>query len=124
FQVTVCVVPPDQVTAVLGAVTANGPTSLRTDTVVVSVAKPPPFERLSRAVTRNVMVRVVVGSDSPRVLTLFRMSDSFGNVRAGEVVGLKLRKMGRFPLSVLGGEAAPRSYSSQQKVIGSPFGSL
>jgi hypothetical protein len=58
-------------------------------------------------------VRVVVGSDSPRVAVFDRMSESFGNVRAAEVVGLKERKIGRLPLSVLGGEAVPRSYCSQ-----------
>src|SRR5688572_11196746 len=112
-QVTVCVEPAGQLTFVLGAVTTNGPASAREVTVVVSAEKPPPPERLSRAVTRKVMVRVVVGSDSPSVDVLLRMSDSFGKVREGDVVGLNDRKIGRLPLSVLGGEAVPRSYCSQ-----------
>jgi hypothetical protein len=114
FQVTACVEPAAHVTAVLGAVTVNGPASLRTLSCMVSMAVPPPPARLSRAVTRNVIVRVVVGSSSPMVLVLDKMSESLGNVRDGEEVGLNDRKIGRFPLSVLGGEAVPRSYSSQE----------
>src|ERR1041385_3526905 len=70
------------------------------------------------------MVRFVVGSDSPRVEVLFRISESFGNVRAGLTVGLKERKIGRLPSSVFGGDCVPRSYSSHANVSASPFASL
>jgi hypothetical protein len=52
-------------TAVLGLVMRNGPLAPLTLTVACDEATPPPPARLSRAVTWNVMVRVVVGSASP-----------------------------------------------------------
>ena len=69
FQVTVKGIPPVTVTAVFGAVTPNGPLSARTFTAVVASLIPPPPARLSRTVTRNCIVRVVVGMDSPLIKT-------------------------------------------------------
>jgi hypothetical protein len=60
------------------------------------------------------MVRVVVGSDSPKVVVPARLSESFGKVREGLDTGSKERKSGRVPSSVLGGEGFPRSNCSQQ----------
>src|SRR2546423_12191746 len=51
FHVTVWVEPAAQLTAVLGAVTTNGPLVADTLTCIESELMPPPFERLSRAVT-------------------------------------------------------------------------
>ena len=92
-QVTVCSEAPGQDTAVFGEVTRNGPASPRTASTMSSEALPPPPARLSRAVTRNVMLRVMLGSTSPNVDTLFRMSESRGKVRVGEVVPVKERKI-------------------------------
>ena len=47
-----------------------------------------------------------------------------GNVRAVLEVGRNERKSGRVPSSLLGGEAAPKSNSSQTQVSASPFGSV
>src|SRR5215213_10066940 len=81
FQVTACCVPAVQLTAVPGAVTVNGPAAAETFTVRKAKLTPPPPALLSRAVSRNVIVRVVVGSDSPNVVVPFRMSLRRGNVR-------------------------------------------
>ena len=112
-QATVCTSPPVHVTAVFGCVTKNGPASAVTLTVVDARSTPPPPLRLSSAVRRKVIVRVVVGNDSPIVDVLLNKSDSFGNVRDGLVVARKERKMARVPLSVFGGAAVPWSNSSQ-----------
>src|SRR5262249_22776363 len=104
------------VTAVLGAVIRKGPAALTTVTVMVSEAIPPPLARLSRAVSLKSMLRSVVGSDSPRVVVLLRISLSLGRIRLGLLVGGNERKIGRLPLSVLGGAGAPRSNSSQSYV--------
>lgn len=114
FQLTVCCVPVLQVTFVLGEVTVKGPAVETTLTSAVSLLVRPPPARLSRTVTRKLRVRVVVGSDSPSDEVLFSMSESFGKVRDGLLTGSKDRKMGRLPSSVLGGEALPRLYCSQQ----------
>ena len=65
FQVTVCVEPPAQITAVAGAVIAKGPAVLTDATVVASESTPPPPPRLSRTVRRKCIVRDVVGIVSP-----------------------------------------------------------
>src|SRR5512132_1323020 len=85
---------------------------------------PPPLKRLSRPVTRKFIVRVVTGSDSPKVGNPFKISLTRGNVRDGLETAAKDRNIGRLPSSVLGGEAAPRSNSSQQKERSSPSASL
>src|ERR1051325_6279260 len=115
-QVTVCGTPAVQVTFVFGEVTRNGPAPALTTTVFVAVLMPPPPARLSRTVTRKLMVRWIVGRTSPMIVGLFNRFESFGNVRDGLVVGLKERRIGlALPsLSLSGGEAGPRSYSSQQ----------
>src|SRR5262245_24667558 len=77
FQVTVCVPPPVQVTAVFGAVTANGPAAAVTFTVVEALETPPPPARLSRTTALKVIVRVIVGIASPKLDVLLRMSPSF-----------------------------------------------
>jgi len=65
FQVTVCVELAGQVTADAGAVIAKGPAVETEATVVVSEFTPPPPLRLSRAVRRKFIVRLVVGIVSP-----------------------------------------------------------
>ena len=65
FQVTVCVEAAGQETADAGAVIAKGPAVETEATVVVSEFTPPPPPRLSRAVSRKFIVRVVVGRVSP-----------------------------------------------------------
>src|SRR5262245_34307779 len=65
FQVTDCDDPPCQLTAVFGCVTAKGPAVETTLTCIAALAVPPPAARLSRAVKRKFMVRVVEGSVSP-----------------------------------------------------------
>ena len=65
FQVTLRLVSAGTVTAVLGAVTANGPAAPAMVTVDVAVLMPPPLARLSRATTWNVIVRVIAGRSSP-----------------------------------------------------------
>ena len=50
----------------------------------------------------------------PMVETPLRMSLSRGNVREGLPTGANERKIGRAPSSLFGGDAAPRSNSSQQ----------
>src|SRR5215467_9222083 len=85
FQLTVpC---PDQETPLVGAVTRNGPAEATTVTWESPLSTPPAPARLSRAVTRKFMVRLVDGNRSPAVVVLFTMSDSWGNVRLGFVVG-------------------------------------
>jgi hypothetical protein len=64
FQVTFWVEPAVQTTAADGLVTSNGPASARTFSCVSAEFTAPPFARLSRTVTLNRMVRVVVGNDS------------------------------------------------------------
>src|SRR5262249_34864804 len=95
-----------------------------TFTCIVAELTPPPPTRLSRAVTWKFILRVVVGSDSPKVEVLFKISWSLGKVRAGLTVGLKERKIGRLPSSGFGGDCVPRSYSSHANVSASPFASL
>src|SRR5258708_127338 len=86
---------------------------------------PPPPARLSRATTRNSIVRFVVGSISPGVDVLFKMSAHFGNVLDALVVGENERKSGLPPLSgAVSVIEGPRSRSSQQYVRGSPSASL
>src|SRR5262245_56571513 len=65
FQVTVRPVFPPHETAVLGAVTENGPATTVGTTTVVAVEMAPAPARLSRAVTMNVIVRFVDGRTSP-----------------------------------------------------------
>ena len=66
FQVTVCVEPLAQLTAVFGAVTANGPETLSTvTTVLASLVPPPPL--LSRTVTRKFKVRLAFANTSPAI---------------------------------------------------------
>jgi hypothetical protein len=65
FQVTVCVELAGQLTADAGAVIVKGPAVAREVTVVVSEFTPPPPPRLSRAVRRKFIVRLVVGIVSP-----------------------------------------------------------
>jgi hypothetical protein len=90
-----------------------------------AVFTPPPPARLSRAVTRKFIARVVVGITSPMASVLFSKSCSRGNTRAGMLVGFHDRKSGLLPLSgMVTVVAGPRSRSSQQNVNGSPFGSL
>ena len=62
FHVTVR--NPDQLVVVFGEVTTNGPAPPTEVTVMSESATPPPPTRLSRAVTRNFIVRPVVGSFS------------------------------------------------------------
>ena len=124
FHVTVCVEPPPQFTAVFGDVTTKGPALDVTASTIASELTPPPAARLSRTVALKFIFRVVVGSASPIVDVLFRMSDSFGNVREGLAAAGNERKTGRAPSSVIGGEAAPRSISSHEYVSGSLSGSL
>src|SRR5207244_12319822 len=54
----------------------------------------------------------------------FRMKFNDGKIRVGLLTPRKERNSGREPSSVFGGDCAPRSSSSQQKVTASPFGSL
>ena len=65
FQVTVCVEPLAQLTAVFGAVTANGPETLSTVTTVLASLVPPPPPLLSRTVTRKFKVRLAFANTSP-----------------------------------------------------------
>src|SRR5688572_24725715 len=65
FQVTVCAEPEGQLTAVFGAVTANGPAAVVTVTLLLASFVPPPPARLSRAVTQKVIVRFVLACTSP-----------------------------------------------------------
>lgn len=66
FQVTVVAVPAAiETLVVFGAVTANGPAPFATVTTVVASFVPPPPARLSRTVTRKVMVRFAFGRISP-----------------------------------------------------------
>src|SRR5512134_136847 len=111
FHVTVCCVPPVQLTFVFGCVTRNGPALAFTTTCAVAVLMAPPPTRLSRTVTLKIIVRLIVGNASLNVDVLFKTSDNLGKVREGFDVGLNERKMGRaFPSpSVSGGEAGPRS---------------
>ena len=97
FQVMVCA--PDNVTAVAGEVTTNGPALVVTVICVSAAAVAPPVCRLSRAVTRKFIVRLVVGNLSPGVVVWLRTSDNCGKVRAGLVVGLNERNRGLLPLS-------------------------
>src|SRR5688572_21284202 len=99
FQVTVCAEPAAQVTAVFGAVTANGTPALLTVIAVNASFVPPPPARLSRTVTRKFSVRFAFGSTSPVMkdgvvvpgsgavaggaFALFRMKRQLGNVRVG-----------------------------------------
>src|ERR1041385_3088226 len=113
FQVTDW--KPESVAVVLGAVTANGPELKFTPTCMSAVAKAPPPGRLSRAVTRKFMVRLVAGSFSPAETVLLSRSNSLGKVRAGLDTGGNERTIGLLPLS--GSDrvcVAPRSRSSQQ----------
>src|SRR4051794_27861220 len=113
FQVTVW--EPNQVTFELGAVMTKGPAFEETVTCMSELFTPPPPARLSRAVTRKCNVRLVLGNISPAVEVLFRISESFGNVREAEETGLKERNNGLLPLSgVVRVMAAPRSRCSQQ----------
>src|SRR5690242_679020 len=80
FHVTVAGPPPLTV-PLAGAVTRNGPALPTTLTVVSAEDVPPPPARLSRATTRNDIVRVVVGRLFPVVLVPLRMSFSWGKVR-------------------------------------------
>src|SRR5439155_1870440 len=96
-----------QVVAEAGWVTVNGPESLRALTCVAAELTPPPPARLSRAVTRKFIVRVVAGIDSPNVMVPESTSCKRGKVRAGLVVGRNERKIGREPSSVSGGAAVP-----------------
>ena len=114
LQVTTWFEPAGQVAAEVGCVTTNGPLLETTLTRIAPVFTPPPPEWLSRTVTRKVIVRFVVGNDSPNVEVPDKMSDNCGNIRVGFGTGAKDRKMGRLPLSVCGGPGAPRSNSSQQ----------
>jgi hypothetical protein len=124
FQLTVCVVLPVQVTLVFGDVTRKGPAVDVMFRTIASELTPPPAARLSRAVTRKFIARVVAGSISPIVVVLFRRSDNFGNVREGLAVALNERNRGRVPSSVIGGDGLPRSSSSQEYVRASPSGSV
>jgi hypothetical protein len=54
---------------------------------------------------------------------LFIISDNFGNVLVDDSSGLKLLNIGALPDGKLGCPVGPRSNSSQQYVISSPFGS-
>ena len=55
---------------------------------------------------------------------MLRMYCNRGKVRAVLDDGRKERKIGRVPSSVFGGEALPKSNSSQTQVTASPFGSV
>ena len=99
FQVTVKLFSAGTLMAVLGAVTANGPTEAPPATVTTDVAVliPPPLARLSRATTWNVIVREIAGRSSPvrnppvvvagGTLALFKMYCKEGNVRVPPTVG-------------------------------------
>ncbi len=65
FQVTVRVEAACHLTAVLGAVTRNGPAAVVTVMLVCADAMPPPPARLSRAVTWKCITRLVDGRTSP-----------------------------------------------------------
>src|SRR5262249_54265388 len=123
FHVIVCW--PAQTTKLLGEVTTSGPPLVTTVTIMSALFTPPPPARLSRAVTRNCIVRLVDGSSSPAVIVLLSTSESWGNIREELKVGPKERKSGLLPLS---GDATeqlgPRSRSSQQYVTASPSMSL
>ena len=124
FHVTVSVVPPVQTSGVFGEVTTNGPAVDVTLRTIASEFTPPPAARLSRAVTLKFIVRVVVGNNSPIAEMLFRISESFGNVREGFVTALNERNNGRVPSSAIGGEGFPTSNCSHEYVSASPSGSL
>src|SRR5689334_16646338 len=62
-HVTVCA--PASNMLVLGEVTRNGPALALTVTDMLAIATPPQAARLSRAVTRKLSVRLVVGRYSP-----------------------------------------------------------
>ena len=133
FQVTSWFELPGQETGVLGAVTAKGPAVETTPTCIAALAVPPPAARLSRAVKRKFIVRVVEGITSPvrnapvvggGTLALLMMYCMRGNVRVVLAVGKNERKSGRVPSSLWGGAAAPRSNSSQTQVSASAFGSV
>jgi ABC-type amino acid transport substrate-binding protein len=65
FQVTLKLLKAGTLTAVFGAVTANGPAVPLIVTTEVAVLIPPPLARLSRVTTWNVMLRAIAGSSSP-----------------------------------------------------------
>ena len=103
-----------QLTAVLGAVTANGPASAR-DVDGRGVGR-------EAAAARAVVARGDAERHGARRggQRLAERGDVVQDVRQlrerarrADVVGLNERKIGRLPLSVLGGEAVPRSYCSQ-----------
>ena len=88
-HLTVCCVPPFQVTAVFGAVTAKGPAALVTLRVTLSFATPPPPDWLSRTVRRKVRVRFVVGRYSPSLNNApLKIVSSLGKSREGLVTAL------------------------------------
>src|SRR5688572_2733687 len=87
FQVIVWFVPVAHDAPAAGLVTTKGPASLRTFTCVAAEFTPPPPLRLSRAVTRKFIVRVVVGRDSPMLAKPDRTSCNCGNEREGLVNG-------------------------------------
>src|SRR6185295_15690837 len=124
FQVTVR--GPDQMALVTGEVTMNGPAVATEVTVICELATPPPPVRLSRAVTRKVIVRPVVGRISWFQLVLARILEIFGKYRDGEFVGTNGRNNGPLPGSVPVRVwlPVPRSNSSQPNVKVSPLGSL
>src|SRR5687767_7251104 len=100
--------------------------ALDTVSTASSLEIPPPPARLSRAVSRNVIVRSVTGRNSPFHTVLERMSVRFGNTRTSpSAVGGTDRKSGPSPGSVLmlrGPDAT--SYCSHVNNKPSPSGSL
>ena len=86
FQLTVCRVADGQVVPVKGAVTLNGPEVLVTVAFMAALLTPP---LLSRTVRRKVMVRLIVGRDSPGLDSEpSKILASAGKIRAGLDTGL------------------------------------
>src|SRR6185436_688171 len=96
-HVTVCT--PAKTPPLLCDVTRNGPAAVVTLTCISDVFTPPPPARLSRAVTRKFIVRVVVGITSPIASALTSRSSNRGKMRDGLVSGFQERKSGLLPLS-------------------------
>ena len=144
-QVTVCVEPPAQLTAVLGAETPNGPAVPLTVTTISAKDVCPTsgtvelYGALSQTVSLKFKVRATElrasmlapaspPASGPVTAAPARMVASRGNKRVGEVVGLKEIQLGPVVLVALATLDAPvvveLSFCSQLYVSTSPSASV